>query len=113
MITPGQKYLITTEEFFVAPDGEEYRSAHGTVHAIVDAESALGIRTNARSTNWYAICGDMIIAGCQIHYVTRTDRVSFDPSTAEGMHEGNVTTGKRAITRIWDADASSLIPVTA
>lgn len=31
------------------------------------------METNARSTNWYATIGDMLVAGCQIHYVVKTE----------------------------------------
>lgn len=67
MIQSGKKYLITCDAWFYAPDGENYRAAFGTVHAVVDAKTALGIDTNRNSTNWYVVIDDMIIAGCQIH----------------------------------------------
>lgn len=74
-IEAGKKYLITTDAWFYAPDGRQYRSVFGTVHDILDADSALGIKTNRNSTNWYVRVGGMIVAGCQIHYAIQADEV--------------------------------------
>lgn len=67
------KYLITTDKWFVAPDGKQYRSAWGNVEIIED--SFLGIKTNRNSVNWFAKVGSednhVIIAGCQIHYAVK------------------------------------------
>jgi hypothetical protein len=64
------KYLITTDSWFVAPDGKQYKAAWGDVQIMED--NALGVKTNRNSTNWYARIGTdtnhVIIAGCQIHY---------------------------------------------
>jgi hypothetical protein len=84
MFAEGRNYLITCDGCFTAPDGELYRMAFGPVK-IVDAEAVLGIRSNARSTNWYAVVGyenqSVTIAGCQIHYAVRTDEI------AEGLDQ--------------------------
>lgn len=78
------KYLITTDAWFYAPDGKVYRSVWGDVQIVAD--TVLGIKTNARSSNWYAKVGTeenhVIVAGCQIHYATKcpnkpnTDKVN-------------------------------------
>lgn len=69
------KYLITTDNWFFAPDGLQYRGVWGEVEIVSDA--ILGIKTNIRSSNWYAKVGTeenhVIIAGCQIHYAVKTD----------------------------------------
>lgn len=70
----NERYLITTDQWFVAPNGEQYRAVWGTLRGVINSENALQIRTNARSTNWYVSIGrtvPMLIAGCQIHYVMR------------------------------------------
>lgn len=72
-IEPGQKALITTDDWFFAPDGNSYRAVFGTVHAVRSAEETLGIRPNGKSTNWYVEIGNMTIAGCQVHYAVKTD----------------------------------------
>lgn len=69
------KYLINTDDWFVAPDGNSYKAAWGDVVIIED--TALGLKTNRNSTNWYAKVGSednhIIIAGCQIHYAVRCE----------------------------------------
>lgn len=105
----GQNYLITTDAWLFAPDGENYRAAFGTVHAVVDSEAVLGLRTNRNSTNWYVVIGDMILAGCQIHYAVRAQRYNPAPTkTAEIDHEGQRMVSENATSRIYNANASGL-----
>lgn len=72
-LVPGKKYLVTTNDWFIGSDGRQYRGVYGELKAVVDAETTLGIRTNTRSTNWYAVIGNVTVAGCQIHYVIQTE----------------------------------------
>lgn len=69
------KYLITTDNWFIAPDGKTYRAVWGEVEIIQD--EFLGIKTNRNSSNWFAKVGNknnhVIIAGCQIHYAIRCE----------------------------------------
>lgn len=69
------KYLITTDGWFYAPDGKQYRAVWGEVQILGD--TVLGIKTNRVSTNWYALVGtngrEAIVAGCQIHYAVRCE----------------------------------------
>ena len=69
-------YLITTDNWFTAPDGKYYKSVWGNVEIIED--SFLGIKTNRISSNWFAKVGSednhVIIAGCQIHYAVKCDK---------------------------------------
>jgi len=102
----GAKYLLTTDRWFYAPDGEQYRAVFGTVHEILDAEAVLGIKTNRNSTNWYVLIGDMVVAGCQVFYAIRTEDYDASPPTAEVDHEGVRHVQSAGITRIYDADAS-------
>lgn len=104
MINIGDKVLVTTDGWFFAPDGEQYRSVFGTVKGIHSSENTLGVKTNAKSTNWYAEVGNMIIAGCQIHYCIKTDKVSFDPPIGEMVHEGKICTDNQSNTSIYNAD---------
>jgi hypothetical protein len=73
-------YLITTDNWFYAPDGQLYRSVFGNVEILKD--SILGVETNRNSTNWFLKVGTdenhVIIAGCQIHYAVKTNNVNFD-----------------------------------
>jgi hypothetical protein len=76
MIESGKKYLITSTNWFVGPDGNQYRAAYG--HAVLfEAKKELGF-VPTRSANWYVKIGSkknhhILIAGCQIHYFLRTD----------------------------------------
>lgn len=69
------KYLITTDNWFYGPDGKQYRGVWGEVEIVDDA--ILGIKTNVRSSNWFAKVGTddnhVIIAGCQIHYAVKCE----------------------------------------
>lgn len=77
-VNVGDKALITTDCWFLAPDGNQYKAVWGTVHAVRSSEETLGIKTNARSTNWYVEIGDMTIAGCQIHYMIKAGSCNTD-----------------------------------
>jgi hypothetical protein len=103
-IQVGKKALITTDCWFIAPNGKQYRSVFGTVKAVQSSEETLGVRTNARSTNWYVEIGCMTLAGCQIHYAIRADACNFEQ--VEDYSTGS--DGIRVFTKpssIFDADA--------
>lgn len=89
-----KKYLITTDAWFIAPDGNQYRAVWGNVTVIED--SFLGVKTNRNSSNWFAKVGSennhVIIAGCQIHYAVRCEEKPNTGDTKEitwgdGAHE--------------------------
>jgi cytochrome c5 len=69
------KYLITTDRYFVAPDGKTYTAVWGDVKLVED--SILGVKTNRNSANWYAVVGgngkEIIVAGCQIFYAIKCE----------------------------------------
>jgi len=69
----GDQFIITTNNWFYAPDGKQYRGVYGTVHRVLNSEETLGVKTNSKSTNWYIQIGNMLIAGCQIHYAVKSD----------------------------------------
>lgn len=102
-IQTGKKYLITTSSWFFAPDGQSYTAAFGTVRGVRLAEEVLGVKPNRQSANWYVEIGNLVIAGCQIHFAVRTDTCSNEPWLREEAHEGKVlTTGVQG--RIYFAD---------
>ena len=74
----GKPALITCDQWFFAPDGKTYQGVWGTIKAVHDSENVLGVRTNAKSTNWYIEIGNMIIAGCQVHYIIACDHCNFE-----------------------------------
>ena len=79
----GDKVLLTTFAYFFAPNGRQYRAVFGTVKNILSSEDTLGIKTNAKSTNWYIEIGNMIIAGCQVNYAVKTDVCNLDDNVDE------------------------------
>lgn len=92
------KYLITTSEFFIAPDGKEYKAVWGEVK--ISDDSLLGIKTNRGSTNWYAIVGQgdkqMVVAGCQIHYAIKCPSLpNTDPATSWNTNEKGINKYER------------------
>ncbi len=97
------KYLITTDEFFIAPDGQSYQAVWGDVKILGD--EALGLKTNRNATNWYAKVGSsekhIIIAGCQIHYAIKCNKKpKLHKHLVDNVHEGKVIEYKSA-TRIY------------
>lgn len=102
-IQPGDKVLVNCDNWFVGPDGREYRAAFGTVRAVRTSEESLGVRTNARSTNWYLEVGNMTIAGCQIHYIVKTQTCHLGPAPAWTTHEGRSVIDT-APSKIYNAD---------
>lgn len=70
MIKNGNKYLITTNNWFYGPDGNQYRAVYGSCQ-VVTAKDELGFEPR-HSTNWFVRVGSgegsVIVAGCQIHY---------------------------------------------
>jgi hypothetical protein len=86
------EYLITTDNWFYAPDGKQYNGVWGNTEIVQD--SFLGIKTNARSANWYAKVGTdenhIIIAGCQIHYAIKCK----EPDTSKPVEDYTIEAGK-------------------
>jgi len=100
----GKKYLITSDNWFFGPNGEQYKAVWGTVTSIENDSDLLGIKTNRGSTNWYVVIGNMIIAGCQVHYCIQTDNVNKDAPVKEMVHEGKMFLDNVAFSRIYMAD---------
>ena len=86
------KFLITTDNWFYAPDGKQYNCVWGNVEIVSD--SILGIKTNVRSSNWFAKIGSdenyIIVAGCQIHYAIKSEN---KPNT-DDILEHRIDAGK-------------------
>ena len=99
----GKKALINTDNWFTAPDGQQYKAVFGTVNRVLDSTEALGVRTNARSTNWYVEIGNMTIAGCQIHYAVQTDSCNLGVTDNYEVKDGEVLRFQQP-SRIYNAD---------
>ena len=100
----NETYLITTDRWFLAPDGNQYKAVFGTVKGISSDGDILGVKTNRASTNWYVAIGNMIIAGCQIHYCIKSKQFDSTQSKREVEHNGKIVISSENITRIYDAD---------
>lgn len=91
MFVSGEKYLITTDDWFYAPDGNQYRAVWGSCKA-VKVDDVLGFSPIRPSTNWYLMVGStrrgVILAGCRIHYAVKSDKMPDDE------HEGAYYTDK-------------------
>ena len=102
------KYLITTDNWFAAPDGEMYRSVWGEVEVVGDG--VLGIETNSRSTNWFVKVGSeenhVIVAGCQVHYAVKSDSepVSGLKSMHREMKDGHFSLVSDVPTNVYIAE---------
>lgn len=90
MIEPGKKCLISTDNWFYAPDGVQYKAVHGTVKGVFHDEETLGIKTNRGSTNWYVQIGNMVIAGCQIHYAIECENVNMEEVADSSIEAGEI-----------------------
>jgi hypothetical protein len=69
-IKEGENYLVTTDGWWFAPDGMQYKSVWGKA-SIQKTEDVLGFTPLRPSTNWFISIWKVIIAGCQIHYLIR------------------------------------------
>ena len=99
----GETALITTKDWFYAPDGRLYRAVFGTIKDICTDKQVLGVDTNRNSTNWYVEIGTMTIAGCQIFYATRCDFPNFGNVSEERFENGSLNKYCRE-THIYNAN---------
>ena len=100
----GDKVLVTCDNWFYGPDGKSYRGAWGTVTEIQNDQESLGIKTNARSANWYVVVGGLLIAGCQVHYVCKCEKMPPDIVSDHSIVDGSVKHYERP-THIFNADS--------
>lgn len=77
----GKKVLITTSNWFIAPDGKDYRAVHGTLKGVHEAGKSLGFIPNRAHANWFIEVGAMIIMGCQVMYVVECENVEKGNTT--------------------------------
>jgi aspartate ammonia-lyase len=100
------KYIVTTDNWFYAPDGNSYKAVWGEISIFED--TFLGIKTNRNSSNWYAKIGTeenhVIVAGCQIHYATRCENRPSQTFQHELTHELEVKSVVADTPRIYIAE---------
>lgn len=72
----GTVLAITGDDWFFAPDGQQYRTAFGPV-TVLRAKDLLGFEPK-NSANWFAQVGygdgAILMAGCRIHYAMLTSK---------------------------------------
>jgi hypothetical protein len=103
-IEVGKKALVTTDNWFFAPNGQSYRAVFGTVKNIHTTEAIFGFTPTGKSTNWFLEIGDMLIAGCQIHYALRTDKCSDSPAANYSADAANGIKEYQTPCQIYFAD---------
>lgn len=108
-IAIGDRVLVTTSNWFYAPNGRTYRAAFGTLRSIQTAEQTLGVQPRQPSTNWYAQVGELLIAGCQIHYAVRTSTCELGDAEDWQIEGGKAHRVTRP-SAIFDADRSERSP---
>lgn len=89
----GSKVLVTTNAWFYAPDGKNYRAIFGTLKSVDEVKNVLGFTPSRSNANWMLQIGDCVVMGCQVMYLIKTDSVNTAP--VEG----------------WDSDAANGIKV--
>lgn len=99
----GKNVLITAENWFSAPDGQLYKAVFGKLVGVFTDYELLGVETNNYSTNWYVEVGNMVLAGCQVHYAIVTDTCDCNaPYKREEMVDGELKI-INGLPRIWHA----------
>lgn len=77
MIKNGQYYLVTTTDWFIAPDGHQYRAAWGKCHTHTTDE-VFSFTPTRQHTNWFIEVGtgenSIIIAGCRVMYAVQQEK---------------------------------------
>ncbi|MGO1758526.1 MAG: hypothetical protein ACTHY0_02265 [Mammaliicoccus vitulinus] len=100
------KYLVTTDEWFYAPDGVKYKAVWGDVRIIED--TSIGVKTNRNSTNWYAFIGSedkgVLVAGCQIHYAVKCNNKPNTKSIDEVIFDDGEYKKSKRTTEIYIAE---------
>lgn len=84
----GQKVLLTVRDWFVGPDGRQYRSVHGTLRKIHKVEDLIGFAPSRQHANWVLEVGEMTVMGCQMLTIIKTDIVNTKDITESQLHEG-------------------------
>ena len=89
----GDKYLVTTSEWFVAPDGQQYRAVFGMVVGVHQTKDALDVPNTRHHANWYLQIGNARLAGCQIKYAIETDQCSRADTQSTEFYNGEFVRG--------------------
>ena len=83
MIIKGKNYLLNLDNYFVAPDGKQYKAVWGKCEPVHmnDPEKGIGetLHNTRHSANYFVSVDDgkFIVAGCQIHYAVQCDEEPY------------------------------------
>lgn len=87
----GENVLCTCSNWFIAPDGKEYKGVYGKLIGIYEVSKELGFIPNRSHANWFYKIGEMVIMGCQVMYIIKcTQPVNTDKQTAWTLDSGDV-----------------------
>jgi len=79
----GKKVLATTNEWFIAPDGKQYKAVFGTLRSINDAKEAFGFVPSRGHASWFIQIGNVHIAGCQLLYCVEANEANVQFGNVE------------------------------
>lgn len=92
----GKQVLASCQNWFVGPDGKDYKAIYGTFKAVTEASKAVGFIPNRSHANWFYSIGGMVIMGCQIMYLMECkEPPSKERSMGWHVHEGKVLESDR------------------
>jgi len=74
----GQKYLVTTEEYFVTPNGKQYKAAFGEYKG----KAAFGVD--------FTYIGNIALKTDKIYSAVKTDEVDFGNKQDEWSEKGEM-----------------------
>ena len=86
----GKKVLITTTDWFVAPDGLQYRALFGTLKSVTESTKALGFAINRSHANYFFEVGKMKIMGCRVMYMIECEGVNSNDTEEILAKEGGI-----------------------
>ena len=105
-LSEGKNILITTDAWFFAPDGQQYKAVWGKCKIEI-IEKGTGLNT-LRSANWlvHIVEGDgkFTAAGCQVNYWIDCPNM---PQKTEGTYCDKDTGNEMANNRIYFPDEYS------
>lgn len=67
----GENVLITLQDWFYCPDGENYKVVWGKLKSIKKVDDLIGFAPNRPNVNWLFEIGEMIIYGCQVKTIIK------------------------------------------
>lgn len=101
----GKKVLATTSDYFIAPNGLQYRSVFGTLHSISEDLNLVGFKVNRSHTNYAFEIGNTVIMGCRVMYIIQVNEVNTESVNEWTLNEGEIKFNDRP-SNIYLADGN-------